>query len=121
MRERTYIAKSRQLAQTQLTTANATAVYDPPKNIRGAVRVIFVANYGTSADTVSLFQDADGDTASNATVLFPNYSVNANSVGMVEIDIPGIIVDGSAGGSLYAKAANANTFTITVYGEEITS
>lgn len=121
MRDKSYIAKGRQISQTSLTTTNATTMYEPPYGVKGSVRVIFVANYGASDCSVSIYQDADGNTASNATALFAAIGIPAGTTDVIDIPEPGIVVDGTINGTLIAKAGTANLVTVTCYGEEVTA
>lgn len=118
--ERSKISKRRQLNQVELTTANATTVYNPSYGVRGAVQTMFVTNYTSSSASYSIYQDADGNTTSNATALFISCPITANTTDIIEVD-NGIIVDGTDSGTLIFQSNTANALTITLYGEEITS
>ena len=106
------------LNQVQLTTANATILFAPPKRMIFRIESLIVANYGGVVTNLSLYHDNNGTTSDNTTVIMSAVPFGINLFRVIPIGIYMNNLEGG-GGSLIATAAAGNIFTLTLYGTEI--
>lgn len=106
------------LAQLRPTSTSNTSIYAPASGIRGIVRIIVVANSHTSSVTYRIFNDADGTTWTEDTMLFYDVTIAANTTEVISFRDSGLIIE--YGGSLAVRTSDADELNFTVYGEEVT-
>ncbi len=108
------MANKKQLFQTRPADTNAASAYSPADYTISTIESIIVANNTGSAATYRIFHDEDGTTYSEATALFYDVSLAANTSVEIETDI--YMQDSS--GNLAVRSGTGNALTFTGYGLE---
>lgn len=102
------------LGQAQVTTGTDT-LYTVPASTTGIVKYVLCVNTTGTAATITVWADADGTTASDATVIIPTVSVPANEfIALKQVWIPMI-----AASTIKATAGTGSAITVTIGGVEI--
>jgi hypothetical protein len=104
----------KQLAQALATTV-PTSIYSPASGIT-IIKSIVICNYSSSADAFSIYLDDDGTTYTDATALFRDTAIPANTT--VQIDCHWGM--NNIAGNLAIDAVTNSRITITSFGVEIT-
>jgi len=106
--------QEKQLGQLRMSTTSAESIYSPAANVTGIVLQINICNTTGSAALYSIYQDDDGSTASEVTVLHFEQSIPAKTT----IQIKGWYPMNNISGNLLAQTSIANALTVTVHGTE---
>ena len=108
------MATSGQLGQTADGTGDtAVTLYTVPSNTRANNLVITVANVTGTADDFRIYQDDNGTTASIATALHYDVSIEANQTLRITVGPMS-----TATGTIRVSSSMANAVTFTLHGVE---
>lgn len=112
------IKRAKQLGQVSPANTAAHVLYQPAEGVLGEVTQIFITNYSGNTAEYSIYHDADGTTASNATALVYHKNMAADTYDLLDFSFQGIPVQG--GGSLKVIDTTGGEITFTAYGTEVT-
>lgn len=104
------------LGQARENSTNAVSVYSPAIKTTAVIKTVVLCNQTGSAATFRIFLDDDGTTYSEATALFYDAPLAANST----VTIDTFWTMNNVDGNLAYRSNTANAITITVFGAEIT-
>ena len=108
----------RQLAQARPSGTSAASIYTPGTNKTAKVTLIVLCNTTGSAATFSIYHDTDGTTYSEATALYFEQSLAANTTLLVPLDIEATIFMNDGTGNIGFKQGTSEAITVTLYGIE---
>lgn len=105
----------KQLAQARPSNSSATSLYAiPSDNVATEVQCIVVANTTASPAAYRIFHDEDGATYTQATALFYDVTIAANT----SVEISSSIYMLNASGNLAIRTDTGSALTFTAYGVE---
>lgn len=102
------------LAQSRPANTSAASLYSPASSVVTNITQVVVVNTSDSNDVFSLFLDHDGTTYSEATALYWEQALNANTATV--IDSGWWMSDSS--GNLGVQSGTGNAITYTAFGVE---
>lgn len=106
--------EKKQLGQLRPANTTAASIYASSSAQLAEVNTIVVCNTTASTAKYRIFYDVDGTTYSEATALFYDVTLAANSTDLIEIVLP---ITGSSA-NLAVRTDTANAINFTVFGRE---
>ena len=104
---------NKQLAQSRPSGTTAASLYSPPASTEAVGLRLFVCNTTSSDANCDVTQDDDGSVATEATALYWNRTIPANSTDVLSC---GAMNDST--GNLSVKTYTGNALTFTLHGTE---
>ena len=108
-------ATTRQLAQVRPANTNNTDAYSPADGVTTEVETIIVCNHTGASINYRIFHDEDGTTYTQATALYFDVPLAANTT--AEITFP--IYMNDPAGFIGVRSSTGDGLTFTLYGKEI--
>ncbi len=107
--------QEKQLGQARPADTNAVSIYSPGTGVTGIIRTIIISNTTAVDATYRLFCDDDGVIYTEATSLFWDVNIVANTTEILSVFIP----MNNVSGNFAIRSGTASAITFTLFGVEI--
>lgn len=108
--------QEKQLGQLRPANTTAATLYSPGASVTTIIKSIVVCNQTASSAKYRIFMDDDGTTFDEATALFFDITIGANSTDQIDT----FYAMNNSSGALGVRTDTNSALTFTCFGTEIT-